>query len=106
MERIKQLFRDMNQKGISVPMLKDPKTGMASVSLTMLIISFNLVLIGLIGKASKLLEGVDVSQSLTLFGITSALYFGRTLSYNNVSVNPNSSSSDDTKEKQEGKKHE
>jgi hypothetical protein len=69
-----------NSKGIPIPLARDPKTGQGSVSLTMLFLSFNMVIVGLIGKYSKMLEGVDIGQALNLFTICSALYFGRKLS--------------------------
>jgi hypothetical protein len=65
----------MNDKGIPVPLIRD--NGKGSVSLTMLFISFNLVVIGVIGKYSKMLGDVDVSQSLNLMYASAALYFGR-----------------------------
>jgi hypothetical protein len=68
-----------NTKGIPIPLLRDPKSSAGSVSLTMMFISFNLVLVGLVGKYSKMLEGVDLGQALNLFTICSALYFGRKL---------------------------
>lgn len=75
----KKFANDCNSRGIPLPLARDPKTNAGSVSLTMMLISFVMVLIGLIGKYSKMLEGVDVSQSLNLFIATSALYFGRKL---------------------------
>ena len=78
-ERWKKFVQDMNANGVPLPMIKDPKTGRGSVSLTLVFISFNLVIIGLIGKYSKMLEGVDVGQAIQLFSICAALYFGRKL---------------------------
>jgi hypothetical protein len=73
----KKIVREMNSKGIPVPLVRDPKTGLGSVSLTLVFMSFNLVFVGLIGKYSKMLDGVDVSQAITLFSVCAALYFGR-----------------------------
>jgi hypothetical protein len=73
----KDFVNKMNDKGIAIPMIRDPQTDQASVSLTLVFISFNMVLIGLIGKYSKMLDGVDTGQALQLFGICAALYFGR-----------------------------
>jgi hypothetical protein len=80
MKKWNDFVNSCNSKGIPLPLVRDPKTGSGSVSLTMMFISFNMVLIGLIGKYSKMLEGVDVGQSINLFTITAALYFGRKLS--------------------------
>lgn len=81
-EKIKLLIDQWNQVGIKLPLLHDPKTQMASVSFTMLWISFNVVLVGLIGKWAKYLD-VDVQQSINWFLICAGLYFGR-----NVGVSP------------------
>lgn len=79
-DKWKEIVNNMNSKGIPLPLVRDPKTSRGSVSLTLVFLSFNLVVIGLIGKYSKMLEGVDVGQAITLFSISAALYFGRKLS--------------------------
>lgn len=61
-------------------MIRDPKTGVGSVSLTLVFLSFNAVLVGLVGKWSKSLDGIDLNQALNLFYACAALYFGRNLS--------------------------
>ena len=76
-EKWKTFVNSLNSNGIPVPMLRSPDTGKASVSLTLVFISFNLVIIGLMGKYSRMLEGVDVSQAISLFSICAALYWGR-----------------------------
>lgn len=70
----------MNSKGVPLPMIRDPKTGLGSVSLTLVFISFNMVLVGLVGKWSKELDGIDLNQALNLFYACAALYFGRNMS--------------------------
>ncbi len=70
----------MNAKGVPLPMVRDPKTGLGSVSLTLVFISFNVVLVGLVGKWVEKLGGLDLSQALNLFYACAALYFGRNLS--------------------------
>lgn len=79
-EKFKEAARWMNEHGIPLPMLRDPKTGASSVSLTMMFIAFNVVLVGLVGKWSKKFDGIDVQQALYWFLITASLYFGRNLS--------------------------
>jgi len=66
-----------NKYGINFPMVKDPKTGLGSVSLTLLIISSIMVILGLVGKWSGRLGIVDINNSLEFFYASSALYFGR-----------------------------
>lgn len=76
---LKSFSHSLNQKGVPVPTIRDPKTGAGSVSLTMLVVSFGVAVIGLIGKISKFLGDVDMTQALWLLGISSSLYFGRRL---------------------------
>lgn len=84
---IVQYFKDLNTKGIPVPMMRDPKTGLGSVSLTLTFISFNVVVAGLIGKLTKYLGDVDLTNALWLFGICTSLYFGRSFKKGDMSVN-------------------
>jgi hypothetical protein len=77
MDKIKEFFRRANDKGIPTPMLRDPETDQASVSLTMLFISFNTVLIGLVGKFAGLLGGINLEQAIYFFMVCCGLYFGR-----------------------------
>lgn len=74
---IKQWVECANKKGIPLPSLRDPKTQEASVSLTMMFISFNIVLVGLIGKMAGYLGGVDVQQAIYWFMVCAGLYFSR-----------------------------
>lgn len=80
----------MNSKGVPLPLLRDPKTGVASVSLTLVFMSFGIVLVGLIGKYSRALDGIDLSQALNLFYACGALYFGRSIVSKGVAVPVNS----------------
>jgi len=80
-EKLKLLFQKLNEKGIPIPLLTDPRTKIGSVSLTMLVISFNIVLIGLVGKWSKYLD-IDLQQAIYWFMVCSGLYFGRAVSKN------------------------
>jgi hypothetical protein len=73
-----QLARSMNEKGIPIPVIRDPKTGTGSVSLTLVFISANLVIFGIIGKWGAGLK-IDMEQAMQFFYATSALYFGRGL---------------------------
>lgn len=78
-EKLKEFINSLNSKGIPIPMIRDPKTGMSSVSLTLLFLSSLYVQVGLIGKYSKLLDGIDLNQALNFFLISAGLYFGRNL---------------------------
>lgn len=79
-EKLTNLVNGANGKGVPIPMIRDPKTGLGSVSLTLTFLSFNLVLFGLVGKLTKFLGEVDMTNGLWLFGICASLYFGRRIS--------------------------
>lgn len=79
-EKWKSFVGKMNELGVPLPTVRDPKTGKGSISLTLVFISFNMVLLGLIGKATALFGGIDISQALNLFYACAALYWGRKLS--------------------------
>jgi hypothetical protein len=67
---------NFNRNGIPLPTVRDPKTHKGSVSLTLVVLSSALVILGC---AAKLLgkEFVDISHSLEFFYASSALYWGR-----------------------------
>jgi hypothetical protein len=75
--KYKEFVTKMNRKGIPLPLLTDPKSGRGSVSYTMMWISFNLCVVGVIGKWSKALDGIDINQAQSLFYACAALYWGR-----------------------------
>lgn len=77
LEKWKEWVSKMNEKGIPMPTIRDPKTGLGSVSLTLVFISFNFCLIALVGKWSGRLGGVDPSQALNLFMVCAGLYWSR-----------------------------
>jgi len=73
----KEFVDKMNKVGVPLPTVRDPKTGLGSISLTLVFISFNIVLVGLVGKWAGALGGIDITQALNLFYGTAALYWGR-----------------------------
>lgn len=96
LDKLKELVNLLNSKGIPLPMVRDPKTGVGSVSLTLVVISSIFLEIGLIGKYAKMLEGIDVSAALNFFMASSALYFGRNLSNGSVSSTSTQTDKDNT----------
>jgi hypothetical protein len=76
----------MNKYGVPLPLVRDAKTGLGSVSLTLVFISFNVVLIGLVGKWAGALGGIDITQALNLFYACAALYWGRKFQGGNSSL--------------------
>mgnify|MGYP001256325935 CR=1 FL=1 len=77
---IKELFKKMNETGIYIPMAHDPKTNLPSASLTLLCISSFLVVAGIIGKWSKVIGDIDITNALNFFYACGALYFSRKIS--------------------------
>jgi hypothetical protein len=75
-ERWLSLVRGMNERGIPLPMARDE--GKASESLTLVIISSTLVIVGIIGKWGGKLN-IDVDQALQFFYACAALHWGRGL---------------------------
>lgn len=70
----------MNEKGLPVPVCRDPKTGQASVSLTLVVVSAFYVQVGILNSIANVFKGVDMQSALYWFGMCSALYFGRKIS--------------------------
>jgi hypothetical protein len=77
LERWKKFVNDMNSKGVPVPMIRDGKTGMGSVSLTLVFLSFNLWVVSVVGKWSGQFGGISPSETLNMFMVCAGLYFGR-----------------------------
>lgn len=80
LDKLKELIKELQDRGIPVIFLRDPITKQPSVSLSLLIVSFLLSIFALINKFAKVVDGVDVDNTLELLIITSSLYFGRSLS--------------------------
>lgn len=76
-KKFKKLVQIANMYGIPLPMVRDPKTKIGSVSLTLVFISSIMVVIGLAGEWSGKLGIVDINNALEFFYASSFLYFGR-----------------------------
>jgi len=76
-DRIINLIKKIQDKGLPLFFIQDPVTKQPSVSLTMLIVSFILTVLALINKVAKIVHGVDIENTLELLIITASLYFGR-----------------------------
>lgn len=73
----KEFTAYLNKKGIPAPTIRDPKTGTGSVSLTLVFISSGLVIVGIVGKWTKLLDNVDIDTAMQFFWTACTLYWGR-----------------------------
>ena len=80
MDKLKILISKLQKEGIPLIFFRDPIRKLPSVSLTLLLISFAVSLFALINKFAKIVEGVDIDNSLELLIICASLYFGRSLS--------------------------
>jgi hypothetical protein len=80
MKKLQSLITKLQKEGIPLVFVRDPITKVPSVSLTLLLLSFSISLFALINKFAKIVEGVDVDNSLELLIICASLYFGRSIS--------------------------
>lgn len=80
LEKLKESIKELQDKGMPLIFIKDPVSKLPSVSLTLLIISFILSIFALINKFAKIVDGVDIENTLQLLIICASLYFGRSLS--------------------------
>lgn len=72
----KKFVVSMNDKGIPVPMVRDPNTLEGSVSLSLVCVSTLLVVVGIVGKWSGHLGGIDMVNAMQFFYASCTLYFG------------------------------
>lgn len=79
MEKIKQFLKKLQDLGLPLIWLRDPVNKQPSVSLSIMMISFLIVILSLINIFANIVKGVDISNSMYLFIITSGLYFGRSI---------------------------
>ena len=78
-EKLKNFLKYANEHGIMIPLLYDPLSKSPSVTLTLVVISSNIVLVGMLGKLSNLLGGVDLTQAIYWNLLCLGAYLGRTL---------------------------
>ena len=79
-KKINNQIKQWQKQGVPILFWRDEQKKAPSVSLTMMLISFGLCVFALINKFAKIVEGVDIDNSLQLFMICAGLYFGRSLS--------------------------
>lgn len=96
--KVKTFLFNLNEKGIPVPLLRDPNTDSPSVTMTMMVTAFAIAAAGLIGKFTKVLGEVDVSGANYLFLTAAGLYLGRRMSSENGKKVEVSNKEDETKE--------
>ena len=74
---MKNLISRLNKFGIPLPMIRDPRTGLGSVSLTLVFMSSIYVQLALLNMFAQMFQGVDIVNALYWHGMSLALYFGR-----------------------------
>lgn len=78
--KLKQLIQKMNEAGIPLPLFRI--NGVATLTGTMVVMSFTSALLGQIGKVTNLIGDVDLSNANYLVMITLGAYLGRRISGN------------------------
>jgi len=76
-DKWKHLVNKMNNRGVPLPTVRDPKSGYGSISLTLVFVSSILVIMGIVGKWSKIAGDIDMNNAMEFFYTSCALYFGR-----------------------------
>lgn len=82
----KELCMKANQHGIPVPLVRDPKKGRGSVSLTMVFISFNIWLVSIINDVAQVFGGLNTDSAFNMFIACAGLYWGRKLTKDDKSI--------------------
>lgn len=74
LEKLKDFVRKMNEAGIPLPLVR--LNGKPTLTGTMTIMSFTTALVGQLGKITKLLGEIDLTQANYLFLICLGAYLG------------------------------
>lgn len=72
-----ELVNKMNSRGVPIPLIRDAKTGLGSMSLTLVFLSFNVWLMSVLGKLAGYFGGIDTNSCLNMFLACAGLYWGR-----------------------------
>jgi len=80
LSKLKKKLKELQDTGFPIIFFRDPLTKLPSVSLTLLLIAFCLTVFSLINKFTKIVDGVDVDNTLELLIVCASLYFGRAFS--------------------------
>lgn len=83
--RLSKLFNNYNRNGIPVPMVRDPATGVGSITATMAVVAFGVAVLLLAGKAATYFGEVDYNNVIWLLGVSVGAYLGRRFQKNGKS---------------------
>jgi hypothetical protein len=98
LEKISELLKKANERGIILPLLSNK--GVGSYTLTCYWVSFNLCIVGLIGKWTDKLN-IEYSNVLWFYGVSAAIYLGRNFSSGKNGIDVGGGSSSQSSEKEE-----
>ena len=74
LDKIKQFIMKLNEVGVPIPLIR--LNGNPTLTGTMTFLAFNTALLGQLGKVTKLLGDVDLTQANYLFLICLGAYLG------------------------------
>jgi len=86
MDEIKKFINKLQKSGLPLLWIKDPISKLPSVSLSILLLSVVLVLLGVLSNFFVFLKGINVDAAFNFFLVSAGLYFGRKLSFNGKSI--------------------
>lgn len=72
----KELVSKANDRGIPLPMVRNPNTLEGDVALTLVVVSSFLLIVGIVGRWAGLLGGIDMQTAKEFFYASSTLFFG------------------------------
>lgn len=81
-------LKNLSNSGIPFPVLRDCVTKLPSITYTFFVLSGFVVLLGIIGKASKLLD-IDLQQALYWNLTCGGFYLGRKMQQNGKEIQIN-----------------
>jgi uncharacterized membrane protein YphA (DoxX/SURF4 family) len=82
LKNCKTFIVKMNEKGVPVPMVS--YKGEGNPALTLVVISATLVVVGLLSRWAGAVGGIDMTNAMQFFGISTTLFFGHTLVHKDV----------------------
>jgi hypothetical protein len=78
MERIKEILKSWQERGVPIFFVRD--NGKPSVTLTLVWLSATFIMFGLINGAAQLVKGIDMQSAIYWHGMSLAAYLGRKMS--------------------------
>jgi len=86
LEKWKELVMWASVRGIPIPLLRNPSTQEASITFSMMVVTYSICLASLATKLAETKFSIDFANAFELFICTSALYFGRNFQKGTISA--------------------